>query len=92
MNIPTINSITFKDRGREVGKAVEDVAKKSRERATNLIRTEMMNTGECSELWSLSLVDLTWVCKRGKGHNFLTGQAPVISLTTCEILEFHNTS
>ena len=51
MNIPTINSITFKDRGREVGKAVEDVAKKSRERATNLIRTEMMNTGECSELW-----------------------------------------
>ena len=37
MNIPTINSITFKQREREVRQAVEAIAKKSCEKVTDLI-------------------------------------------------------
>ena len=87
MNIPTINSITFKQREREVGQAVEAVAKKSCEKVTDLIRTELKtNTAECSEDNLVSVPcssDMGWQ-KRGKGHNSLTGQAAVMSLTTGE--------
>ena len=91
MNIPTINSNTFKHREREVGKAVEAIAKKSCEEATNVVRNEIMtNTAECSEDNLVSVpcsFDMGWQ-KRGKGHNSLTGQAAVMSLTTGEVLDY----
>ena len=47
MNIPTINSIAFKQREREVGQAIEAIAKNSCEKVTNSIRNELMtNTAE----------------------------------------------
>ena len=91
MNIPTINSITFKQREREVGQAIEAIAKNSCEKATNSIRNELMtNTAECDEDNLLSVpcsFDMGWQ-KRGKGHNSLTGQAAVMSLTTAEVLDY----
>ena len=91
MNIPTINSNTFKQREREVGQAVEAIARKSCEEATQLIRNELMtNTTECSADNLVSVpysLDMGWQ-KRGKGHNSLTGQAAVMSLTTGEVLDY----
>ena len=90
MNIPIINSITFKQREREVGQAVQAIAKKSCEKVTDLIRTELKtNAAKCSEDNLVSVpcsFDMGWQ-KRGKGHNSLTGHATVMSLTTGEVLD-----
>ncbi|XP_028390793.1 uncharacterized protein LOC114515695 [Dendronephthya gigantea] len=71
INIPAINSNTFKQREREVGKAVEEIARQSCKEATNSIRNGIMTT--TAELNENDLVsvpcsfDMGWQ-KRGKGH------------------------
>lgn len=78
INIPAINSNTFKQREKEVGKTVEKITRKSRKEATNSKRTGIItNTAELNEEDLVSvpcLFDMGWQ-NRGKGHNSLTGQA-----------------
>lgn len=91
MNIPTMNSTIFKNKEREVGKAVEKIARASCQNSIERVREEAVRNGiECEEdnLIPVSCsFDMGWQ-KRGKGHNSLTGQAAVMSLSTGKILDY----
>ena len=91
MNIPTLNSSTFKQREREVGKAVEIVAKTSCQESLNEERSQALCSGSQPDENNLVSVhcsfDMGWQ-KRGKGHNSRTGHAAVMSLTTGKVLDY----
>lgn len=71
INIPPVSQSTFKAREREVGPAIEEVAKASCEEAME-VEKECWRK-ETEEVVSIGAsYDMGWQ-KRGKGHNSLTG-------------------
>lgn len=80
-NIPGLTNNTFKHREREVGLAVEKVAKKSCKQVINDEKIIALSNGiQSDENKVLSVAcsfDMGWQ-KRGKGHNSNTGQAAVM--------------
>ena len=91
MNIPTLNSLTFKTREREFGRAVENIAKNSCQESINKLKAETLkNFIKCDEdnLLPVSCsFDMGWQ-KRGKGHNSLTGRAATMCLSSGKILDY----
>jgi len=91
MNIPTLNSSTFKQREKEVGKAVEIVAKTSCQESLNKERSQALCSGSQPDESNLVSVHCSFDMgrqKRGKGHNSRTGHAAVMSLTTGKVLDY----
>ena len=76
INIPPVNQSTFKAREREVGPAIEEVAKASCKEAME-VEKEFWRK-ETEEVVSIEAsYDMGWQ-KRDKGHNGLTGQIEVL--------------
>lgn len=75
MNTPTMNHRLFKRREREVGNAVENVARNSCEMNLNLEKnvSELLSGPSTDGLVGIAVsYDMGWQ-KRGRGHNSLTG-------------------
>ena len=91
LNIPTMNSSTFKTREREAGKAVEHVAKISCQDVLNKEREKAVENGiepDENDLVSVSCsYDMGWQ-KRGRGFNSKTGHAAVMALSTGKVLDY----
>ena len=85
LNVPTLNSVNFKLREREVGKAVESIAKSSCQNCLTMEKNEALQNGVKSDEGNLFPIpcsfDMGWQ-RRGKGHNSRTGQAAVMSLSS----------
>ena len=95
MNIPTLNSTTFKQREREVGKAVEIVAKTSCQESLNEERSQALCGGSQPDENNMVSVHFSFDmgCQKcGKGHNSRTGHAAVMSLTTAKVLDYPTTT
>lgn len=73
LNLPAVNEKTMKSREREVGPAIETIAKKSCEEALKAEK-DFWKKGETEEdVVNIGVsFDMGWQ-KRGKGHNSLTG-------------------
>lgn len=91
LNVPCMNPVTFKSREREIGAAVESVAKKSCQQNMSLERNIAIENGakpDSQGLVSLSCsYDMGWQ-KRGKGHNSSTGHSAVMGLNTGKVMDF----
>ena len=94
LNAPTLNSVTFKLREREVGKAVEGIARSScQDYLTNcqMEKEEALKNGvqvDKSNLVPISCsFDMGWQ-KRGKGHNSRSGKAAVMSLSSGKVVDY----
>ena len=89
INIPRINIFTFTKREREVGRAIETLAKKSCKESIAVEREKAILAGEnVDENGLIGLpvsYDMGWQ-KRGKGLNSLTGQGTVMGLSTGNVL------
>ena len=91
LNIPSVNHVTFKAREREVGKAVESVAKASC--MESCIEERKIAIAAGAEIDSQNLVgvtcwyDMGWQ-KRGKAHNSSTGHGAVLGVATGKVLDF----
>ena len=73
INLPPVGKNTLKAREREIGLAIESVAKKSREEAIEFEK-RFWSSEENSGAETINigaLYDMGWE-KRGKGHNSLT--------------------
>ena len=77
MNIPTLNSSTFEQREREVGKAVEIVAKTSCQESLNEERSQALCSGSqlMKTIWFQCTALLTWV-----GKSVAKGTIPVLAM------------
>ena len=88
---PTLNSVTFKLRERELGKAVESIAKSSCQNCLTMEKNEALHNGVKSDEGNLFPIpcsfDMGWR-RRGKGHNSRTGQAAVMSLSSGKVLDY----
>ena len=89
--LSTLNCVTFNLREREVGKAVEGIAKSSCQDFLNMERKEALHNGVQVDESNLVPIpcsfDMGWQ-KRGKGHNSRTGQAAVMSLSSGKVLDY----
>ena len=83
IDIPPLNSCTYKQREREVGRAVECIAKTSCQDSLNRERAQALLNGcqpDDNNLVSIPCsFDMGWQ-KRGKGHNSRTGHAAAMNL------------
>ena len=88
---PPLNSCTYKQREREVGRAVECIAKTSCQDSLNRERAQALLNGCQADDNNLVSVpcsfDMGWQ-KRGKGHNSCTGHLAAMSLTTGKVLDY----
>ena len=91
LNAPTLNSVTFKLREREAGKAVESIAKSSCQNCLTMEKNEALQNGVKIDEANLVPIpcsfDMGWQ-RRGKGHNSHTGQAAVMSLSSGKVLDY----
>jgi len=91
LNVPAMNSSTFKTREREAGKAIELVAKNSCEQFLNRERDKSIENGNKPNEKNLVPIacsyDMGWQ-KRGRGFNSNTGHAAVMSLSTGKVLDY----
>lgn len=91
LNVQTINPVTFKSREREIGTAVEKVARKSCLENMALERKLALDDGATADSDGFVSVscsyDMGWQ-KRGRGHNSSTGHEAVMGLTTGKVLDF----
>ena len=91
MNIPAISRSTFKRREREVGLAVEKVAKKSCiDVVTKEREMEIENGAVADENGLIGLAcsyDMGWQ-KRGRAFNSLTGHGAVMGLQTGKVMGY----
>ena len=90
MNIPTMNHCLFKRREREVGKAVEIVARESCEMNLNLEKkvSEQLSGPSTDGLAGIAVsYDMGWQ-KRGRGHNSSTGHGAAMGLTTGKVVSY----
>lgn len=91
MNIPTMNRVTFKNREREIGNALEKTAKKSCKDSLLDERNSLVEQGETEDsegcINMKCSFDMGWQ-KRGKGHNSSTGQGAVMSLSSGKIMDY----
>jgi len=81
INIPVIGDSTLKAREREIGPAIEEVAKSSciTSMEEEKKRWNQNGAGQDNEAVSIGAsYDMGWQ-KRGKGHNSLTGTCPISS-------------
>ena len=91
LNIPPPTRSTFKKREREIGKAVERVAKRSCTEATNKERLLAIANGNIPD--STGLVDITcsydmgWQ-KRGRAFNSSTGHGATMSMSSGKVLAY----
>jgi hypothetical protein len=89
-NIPGLTNNTFKHRGREVGLAVEKVAKKSCKQVINDEKIIALSNGIQSDENKVLPVacsfDMGWQ-KRGKGHNSNTGHYTT-RVKTCRCCDY----
>ena len=91
LNAPLLNSVTFKLREREVGKAVESIAKNSCPNCLTMRKNEALQNGVKSDEGNLVPIPCSFVMgwqRRGKGHNSRTGQAAVMSLSSGKVLDY----
>ena len=83
LNVPAMNSSTFKNREREAGKAIELAAKNSCQQFLNLEREKAIENGNKPDQNNLVPIafsyDVGWQ-KRGRGFNSKTGHAALMSL------------
>lgn len=91
LNVPAINSWTFKNRERKAGKAIELIAKNSCQQFLNLAQEkaiENCNKPDQNNLVPIaSFYDMGWQ-KRGRGFNFKTWHAAVMGLSTGKVLDY----
>ena len=91
LNVPTLNKSAYKKRGREVGRAIEEVASNSCEMVLQDEICAAEKNGKIPDtdgLMSLSVsYDMQWL-KRGRGNNSLTGHGAVIGMETKKILDY----
>ena len=91
IDIPPLNSCTYKQREREVGRAVECIAKTSCQDSLNREGAQALLNGcqpDDNNLVSIPCsFDMGWQ-KRGKGHNSRTGHAAAMSLATGKVLDY----
>ena len=91
IDIPPLNSCTYKQREREVGRAVECIAETSCQDSLNRERAQALLNGcqpDDNNLVSIPCsFDMGWQ-KRGKGHNSRTGHAAAMSLATGKVLDY----
>ena len=92
LNIPSINSVLYKWRKREIGNAVEVVARGSCRSNLNLERKIAQANSKTrdgdDDLPGIAVsYDMGWQ-KRGKGHNSLTGQGAAMGIATGKILSY----
>ena len=74
INLPAVGQNTLKAREREVGPAIEAVARNSCLEGLQLEK-ECRRTGDTEQVVKIGVsYDMGWQ-KRGKGHNSLTGQS-----------------
>lgn len=87
INLPPVSKNILKVREREIGPAIESVAKKSCEEAIE-IEKRFWSSEENSGAETINIgvsYDMGWQ-KRGKGHNSLTGNCCYIYVTAYNIL------
>jgi hypothetical protein len=92
MNVPSINHTTFKTREREVGRAVEDLArgscKENIEKEKNHYLKLLGHKHNENDLIDINVsYDMGWQ-KRGKGHNSNTGHGAAMGLVTGKVLAY----
>ena len=89
LNVPSINSVLFKRREREIGNATEMVAKGSCTASLDIEKLAYENSKtEKDDLTDIAVsYDMGWQ-KRGKGHNSLTGHGVVMGPVTGKVLSF----
>ena len=91
LNAPTLNPVTFKLREREVGKAVESVAKSSCQNCSTMEKNKAPQNGVKSDEGNLIPIpcsfEMGWQ-RRGMGYNSRTGQAAVMSLSSGKVLDY----
>ena len=90
MNIPTMNMVLFKTREREIGKAVEEVARESCECSLELEKAiaEQSTVEPTEGLVGIAVsYDMGWQ-KRGRGHNSTTGHGAAMGLATGKVLSY----
>lgn len=90
MNTPTMNHRLFKRREREVGNAVENVARNSCEMNLNLEKnvSEQLSGPSTDGLVGIAVsYDMGWQ-KRGRGHNSLTGHGAAMGLNTGKVVSY----
>ena len=91
MNVPPLNTVTFKKREREVGKVVESLAKKScQENIEKEMENAVLKGATVDENGLIGFpvsYDMGWQ-KRGKGHNSLTGHGTAMGLNTGNVLAY----
>ena len=89
--VPTINLVTFKSREREIGTAVEKVARKSCLENMALERKLALGGGATADSDGFVSVscsyDMGWQ-ERDRGNNSSTGHGTVMGLTTGKVLDF----
>ncbi len=90
-NILGFTNRTFKKREREVGVAIEIVAKKSCKQVINDEKLSALSNGIQPDENNICEVscsfDMGWQ-KRGKGHNSSTGHVAVMSMTTGIVMDY----
>ena len=91
LNVPAMNSSTFKNQERETGKAIELVAKNSCQQFLNLEREKATENGNKPDQNNLVPItcsyDMGWQ-KQGQGFNSKTGHAAVMGLSTGKVLDY----
>ena len=91
LNIPTINKTAYKNREREVGKAIEEVAINSCQMVLEDEIYQAENNGKIrgdDGLMPLSVsYDIQWL-KRGRANNSLTGHGAIMGTNTKKVLDF----
>lgn len=91
LNIPTINKTAYKNREREVGKAIEEVATNSCQMVLEDEIYQAENNGKIrgdDGLMPLSVsYDMQWL-KWGRANNSLTGHGAIMGTHTKKVLDF----
>lgn len=90
LNIPSVCKCTLKEREREIGPAIENIANQSCELGMEDEKMEWGSTRHQTEAVAIGAsYDMGWQ-KRGKGHNSLTGTENnflQLSTVSCKTVE-----
>ena len=91
LNVPAMNSSTFKNQEKEARKAIELVAKNSCQHFLNREREKAIENGNKPDENNLVPIacsyDMGWQ-KRGRGFNSNTGHAAVMGLSIGKVLDY----
>ena len=90
MNIPTMNHRLFKEREREIGNVVENIAGESCKLNLNLekVMDEQSSSPSADGLVGIAVsYDMGWQ-KRGRGYNSSTGHGAAMGLATGKVVSY----